>query len=113
MKQNKCYIKSFSGTKAKDMESYIIPSLTEQKTDVPVTHIGGNDINYKNLENSNVNELTHIIINFGRKCSEYGVSYISGILAKRNLQTSAVIKKVNDKLDDLCEPFDFHFISSY
>ena len=50
MKQNKCYIKSFSGTKAKDMESYIIPSLTEQKTDVPVTHIGGNDINYKNLK---------------------------------------------------------------
>lgn len=60
-----------------------------------------------------MNELTHIIVNFGRKCSEYGVSdiVISRILAKRNLKMSAVIRKVNDKLDNLCEALVF-FLNS-
>lgn len=72
-KNTKCYIKSFSGPKTKGMERYRSPSLTEQKTDIDVIHIGGNYINYKNLENGDVNELARSVANFGKKYSKYGV----------------------------------------
>ena len=50
----KSFIKSFGGAKTDHMK-HIIPSLKEQKPDIIVIHVGGNDINYKNKGNGNVN----------------------------------------------------------
>ena len=41
--KNKVVVKHFSGAKAKDMESYIIPTL-EQNPETIITHSGDNDL---------------------------------------------------------------------
>ena len=51
----KSFIKSFGGAKTEYMKHFIIRSLKEQKPDITVIHVGGNDINYKNKGNVKVN----------------------------------------------------------
>ena len=79
----------------------IIPSLREQKPDIAVIHVEGNNATYKNYD---VDELAGSIVYLGKKCSQSGVFDIvtSAILVKRYLKVNAIIRKVNNKLDDLC-----------
>ena len=53
--------------KIKDMEHCTIPSLTKQKYDIAVIHIEENDINYRDLESVDFDELLESIINIGQK----------------------------------------------
>ena len=46
----KSYIKSFPGAKVEELEHYVIPHLQYQKPDATIMHIGGNNINYKDLD---------------------------------------------------------------
>ena len=64
------------------------------KADITVTHVGENNINCKNLTNFDVDELTHSMVNLGKKVSELWADIIfSGILAKKKLKVSSVIGK--------------------
>ena len=56
------FIKSFGGVKTEHMKHYITPSLKEQKPDIILIYVGGNDINYKTKDNVNINELADNII---------------------------------------------------
>ena len=56
------FIKSFGGAKTEHTKHFFVPSLKEQKPDITVIHVGGNDINYKNKDNVNVNELADNIV---------------------------------------------------
>ena len=38
--------------------------------------------------------------------------FISSILVKKNYRVRAVIRRVNEKLQDLCRKYGFHFISN-
>ena len=38
--------------------------------------------------------------------------FISSILVKRNFPVNAIIRRVNDKLQELCEQFNFKYISN-
>ena len=38
--------------------------------------------------------------------------FISSVLVKKNYRVSAVIRRVNEKLQDLCRKYGFHFISN-
>ena len=38
--------------------------------------------------------------------------FISSILVKKNVRVSSIIRRVNEKLQDLCGKYDFHFISN-
>ena len=58
----KSFIKSFGGAKTEHMKHYVIPSLKEQKPDIIAIHVSGNNINYKNKSNVNVNELADNIV---------------------------------------------------
>ena len=58
----------FSGAISQDLMHYIFLSLGEQKTDIAVIHIGGNDINFKNAENLNVDTLTENLGNIRKQC---------------------------------------------
>ena len=84
----KSSIKSFGGAKTKHMKHYVILSLKEQKTDIIVIHVCGNDTNYKNKGNVNVNELADNIINLAVICRDFGVPdiAISEVLPKEILQ---------------------------
>ena len=109
----KTYIKSFSGARTNDMKHYAIPSLNDQNPDIVVIHIGGNDITHKNKETVIVEDLAKDIIDLGNLCRESGVPnvLISEILPKRSIILTKIIRKVNDRLEELCKINNFHLIS--
>ena len=108
------YLKSFSGAKTEDMKHYIIPSLNEQNPDVIVIHVGGNDINHRNKESINEKELAKNIINVAMICRNSGVPdiLISEILPKKSIALTAIIRRVNDEIKELCKEYNFNFISN-
>ena len=59
------------------MKHSVITSLREQKLDMIVIHVAGNDINYKNKGNVNINELADSIINLHAICRDFGVPDIA------------------------------------
>ena len=76
-------------------------------------HVGGNNTNYKNKGNINVNELADNIISFAMTCRDFGVPdvVISEVLPKKNIPVTAIIRKVNNRMRELCKNDKFHFIS--
>ena len=59
------------------MKHSVITSLREQKLDMIVIHVAGNDINYKNKGNVNINELADSIINLDAICRDFGAPDIA------------------------------------
>ena len=58
-------------------------------------------------------EISENIVNVGKKCGSFNSTvFISSILLKKNYRESAVIRRVNEKLQDLCRKYGFHFISN-
>ena len=107
----KSFIKSFPGAKVEELQHYVTPHLETQKPDISIIHVGGNNINYKNLEDVNVDKISESIVNIGKKCASFNSTvFISSILVKKNFKVSAVIRKVNEKLEELCKGYGFHFI---
>ena len=112
-KNGRSFIKSFPGAKVEELQHYVTPHLETQKPDISIIHVGGNNINYKNLEDINVDEISENIANVGKKCASFSSTvFISSILVKKNVRVSAVIRRVNEKLQDLCGKYGFHFISN-
>ena len=102
MNNAKSFIKSFSVAKVEDFQHYVTPHLEAQKLDISIIHVGGNNVNLKNLEDINVDEISENIVNVGKKCASFnGTVFISSILVKKNCRVSAVIRRVNEKLQDL------------
>ena len=86
-----------------ELQHYVTPHLETQKPDISIIHVGGNNINYKNLEDINVDEISENIANVGEKCASFNSTmFISSILVKKKVRVSAVIRRVNEKLQDLC-----------
>ena len=103
------FIKSFPGAKVEELQYYVIPHLEAQKPDISIIHVGGNNVNLKNSEDINVDEISENIVNVA---SFNGTVFISSILVKKNYRVIAVIRRVNEKLQDLCRKYGFHFISN-
>ena len=57
----KSFIKSFPGTKIQELEHYVTPHLKSRNPDVSILHIGGNNINFKDLSDTNVKELRKVL----------------------------------------------------
>ena len=112
-KNGRSFIKSFPGAKVEELQHYVTPHLETQKPDISIIHVGGNNINYKNLEDINVDEISENIANVGKKYASFNSTvFISSILVKKNVRVSAIIRRVNEKLQDLCGKYGFHFISN-
>ena len=109
----KSHIKPFGGAKTEHMKYYIIPNLKEFKPDIVVVNIGSNDINFQNLQ-IDLNKLSNEIINIGLNCFRYGVRevIISSILVKKSVRLSAMIRRVNDLLKELCETNNMIYMSN-
>ena len=59
-------MKSFPGAKVEELQHYLTPHLETQEPDISIIHVGGNNINYKNLEDINVDEISENIANVGK-----------------------------------------------
>ena len=98
MKNARSFIKLFPGAKVEELQHYVTPHLEAQKPDISIIHVGGNNVNLKNLEDINVNEISENIVNVGKKCASFNSTmFISSILVKKNYRVSVVIKRVNQK----------------
>ena len=108
LRHGKAFSRSFSGANAKQLCSYIILSLVNNKPDAIVIHVGTNDI----LNHANHENIAHSIINIGLDCKTNGVDevLISSILVKKNPNLTAIVRGVNDMLRDLCKKNGFSFI---
>ena len=52
-------------------------------------------------------------INIGKKCANFGSEvFISSVLIKKNIRLNSVIRKINDKLQELCKKYNFNYISN-
>ena len=54
--KTKSFIKLFPGAKIQELEHYAVPHINAQKADVSVIYIGGNNINFKGINDINVNK---------------------------------------------------------
>ena len=79
-----------------ELQHYVTPHLETQKPDISTIHVGGNNINYKNLEDTNVGEIFENIADVGKKCASFNSTvFISSILVKKNVRVSTIIRSVN------------------
>ena len=110
LRSGKAFFRSFNGTDSKQLGHYIIPTLVGDKPDIVLLLVGTNDV----LSNDNNTELANNIINVGLNCKNHGVSivFISSILTKKNPKLKSVIRRVNDKLRELCETNGFIFVNN-
>ena len=89
LRHGKAFFRSFSGTNAKQLRHYIIPTLIDDRPGAIVIHVGTNDI----LNHANHEDIARSIINIGLDC-----------------KNPAIVRRVNDMLRDLCEKNGFSFI---
>ena len=82
--------------------------MIDDKPDATVIHVGMNDI----LNHANHEDIARSIINIGLDFKNNGVNevFISSILVKKNPNLTAIVRRVNDMLRDLCEKNGFSFI---
>ena len=89
LRHGKAFFRSFSGTNAKQLRHYIIPTLIDDRPGAIVIHVGTNDI----LNHANHEDIARSIINIVLDC-----------------KNPAIVRRVNDMLRDLCEKNGFSFI---
>ena len=82
--------------------------MIDDKLDAIVIHVGTNDI----LNHTNHEDIARSIINTGLDRKNNGINevFISSILVKQNPNLTAIVRRVNDMLRDLCEKNGFSFI---
>ena len=111
LKSGKAFFRSFSGANAKQIQHYIIPTLTDDQPDAIIIHAGTNDIINNN---SNEDKIAKDIVNIVETCKGAGINdiFVSSLLVKKNPRLTAVIHRVNDLLRDYCATNGIHFINN-
>ena len=93
------------------MKHYIKPTLIDDQPDAIIIHVGGNDV----IDNkSNDVEIANDILQLAENCKVAGVNhvFVSSILIKRNPKLTAVVRRVNDILRDMCPKNQVCFIDN-
>lgn len=88
----KVSVKSFSGATAKEMSTYIKPTI-EEKHDDTILHIGENDLRWGDESNKIAND----ILNLATECKQTGCEVtISALQPRRDKFMVKFVKEVND-----------------
>ena len=104
--------KSFPGCNSKEMLHYIEPTLETGFYDSAILHVGVNDL-LNNKSPSSTDDLVSNLVKIVDKCKSFGVMdlFVSGIAFNKRLPY-AVIKKVNEKIVDMCKKNGIVFIDN-
>ena len=107
------YVKPFPGATCTQMMHYIVPTLTEDRPDAMVIHVGTNDVTRRRgqVEKSS-QDVAKAIIDIGIECQKNGVNdiFISGITYRRGFHEMKKVHEINDLVRDFCTKENFHFI---
>ena len=104
--------KSFLGRHSKEVLHYIEPTLETGFYDSPILLVGVNDL-LNNKSPSSTDDLLSNLVEIVSKCKSFGVMNIfaSGIAFNKRLSYT-VIKKVNEKIVDMCKKNGIVFIDN-
>ena len=103
--------KCFPGAKISHLDHYSEPTLTEDKPDLVLLHVGINNI-LSSDKNSN-DQIADDIIKIGKKCIHHGVEkvFISSIV-KCSKVDNVQVNEINKLLSNKCKQLDFGFIDN-
>ena len=104
--------KSFPGCNSKEMLHYIESTLETGFYDSVLLHVGVNDL-LNDKSSSITDNLISNLVNIVNKCKSLGVMdlFVSGIAFNKRLPYT-VIKKVNEKIADMCNKNGLFFIDN-
>ena len=104
--------KSFPGCNSKEMLHYIESTLETGFYDSVLLHVGVNDL-LNDKTSSITDNLISNLVNIVNKCKSLGVMdlFVSGIAFNKRLPYT-VIKKVNEKIADMCNKNGLFFIDN-
>ena len=104
--------KSFSGCNGKEMLHCIVPTLETGFHDSAILYVGVNDL-LNNKSPSSTDNLVSNLVKIVDKCKSFGLMdlFVSGIAFNKRLPY-AVIKKVNEKIVDMCKKNGIVFIDN-
>ena len=110
----KAVMKNFDGVTSEELEYYVYPTIKKEKPDRVIVHVGSNNVNFYNVENSTAEEVAERILKVGEICKFHGVEdvAISSVLIKKNLVLGKFIRNVNIILEKLCHDRSFEFINN-
>ena len=102
------HLKPFSGSKAKQIDHYVIPILEEHQHDATVIHVGINDL-LKSRTNINVSQIAKDIINIALRCRSHNIAtiFISSIIYSTKV-SHTIIQKLNELLLNEFTKYGFH-----
>lgn len=77
-----------------------------------IIHVGCSDVTKQNMNTINPSKLVDNIINIGQRCASYGVTDIimPSILPKRSIESTKIVREVNDKLKGKRQLKNFGFV---
>ena len=106
------HLKSFPGSKAKQMDHHVIPILEEHQYGAAVIHVGIKDL-LKNRTNINVSEIAKDIINIAFRCRSHSIAtiFISSIAYSTKV-SHMIIQKLNELMLNKCTKYDFHLVDN-
>ena len=110
----KAVMKNFHGVTLEELEYYVYPTIKKEKPDRVIVHVGSNNVNFYNVENSSAEEVAERILKVGEICKFHGVEdvAISSVLIKKNLVLGKFVRNVNIILEKLCHDRNFEFINN-
>ena len=104
--------KSFPGCNSKEMLHYIEPTLETGFYDSAILHVGVNDL-LNNRSPSSTDDLVSSFVKIVDKCKSFGVMDLSvSVIAFNKSLQYTVIKKVNEKIVDMCKKNGLVFIDN-
>ena len=109
LRHSEIYKKCFPGVNTNHLKLHIIPTLSEDKPDTVIIHVGVDDM-------MNGTDRDGLILQIGRigfTCKNYGVKnvIISGLVYTRRIKNN-VVDYVNKKLQELCNYQSCKFINN-
>ena len=93
------------------METYILPTLQDNKPDVPIIHAGCNDVRNRKLSPK---QIARGIIQLENFCKDYQVNsrFISSLVCRNKVHLNRKIKSMNVILEKLCQSNGFILINN-
>ena len=106
------HLKSFPGSKAKQMDHDVIPILEEHQYDAAAIHLGINNL-LKSRTNINVREIAKDTINIALRYRSHNTAtiFISSIVYS-TIASHTIIQKLSEQLLNGCTRCGFHLVDN-
>ena len=109
----KAHIKSFPGSTTKQLNYYSVPTLSEEKPEIVILHVGINDMLSDRENTTPDDEIASEIIKIGKKCIASGVRkvFVSSLVHCKHISFER-LRKVNGMIKEQSVENDFIFIEN-